>query len=214
MDPQDEDEEEEGLDPELFKGLRGMIPEQDAQELLVEVTGLAKGFKAQSVSAKSRASRMESLMLQACREAAAAKEEAEEDKRLLRSENNLLKRTLGLVTAHQPAIAKSAARSARQASDSRGEDPPMSEADLLQWSAEGETSQKRVVENQAYPMMKTVLTLCWFVGPRFLLFHRRDDLLQSAARGSVNGPPSLHALWGSGNLLSLSSCQEQERFCP
>ena len=123
MDPQDEDEEEEGLDPELFQGLRGMIPEQDAQELLVEVTGLAKGFKAQSVSAKSRASRMESLMLQACREAAAAKEEAEEDKRLLRSENNLLKRTLGLVTAHQPAIAKSAARSARQASDSRGEDP-------------------------------------------------------------------------------------------
>ena len=123
VDPQDEDEEEEGLDPELFKGLRGMIPEQDAQELLVEVTGLAKGFKAQSVSAKSRASRMESLMLQACREAAAAKEEAEEDKRLLRSENNLLKRTLGLVTAHQPAIAKSAARSARQASDSRGEDP-------------------------------------------------------------------------------------------
>ena len=97
VDPQDEDEEEEGLDPELFK--------------------------AQSVSAKSRASRMESLMLQACREAAAAKEEAEEDKRLLRSENNLLKRTLGLVTAHQPAIAKSAARSARQASDSRGEDP-------------------------------------------------------------------------------------------
>ena len=57
------------------------------------------------------------------REAAAAKEEAEEDKRLLRSENNLLKKTLGLVTAHQPAIAKSAARSARQASDSRGEDP-------------------------------------------------------------------------------------------
>ena len=105
-------------DPELFMGLRGMIPEQDAQELLVEVTGLAKGFKAQSVSAKSRASRMENLMLQGCREAAAAKEEAEEDKRLLCFENNLLKKTLGLVTAHQPAIAKSAARSARQASDS------------------------------------------------------------------------------------------------
>ena len=123
VEPQEDVEEEEGLDPELFMGLRGMIPEQDAQELLVEVTGLVKGFKAQSVSAKSRASRMENLMLQACREAAAAKEEAEEDKRLLRSENNLLKKTLGLVTAHQPAIAKSAARSARQASDSRGEDP-------------------------------------------------------------------------------------------
>ena len=123
MDPEGEDEEEEGLDPELFKGLQGVIPEQDAQEMLVEVTGLAQRFKAQSVSAKSRASRMENLMFQACREAAAAREEAEEDKRLLRSENKLLKRTLGLVAEHQPAMAKSAARSARRASDSRGEDP-------------------------------------------------------------------------------------------
>ena len=119
----DEEEEDEGLDPELFEGLRGMIPEQDAQELLVEVTGLARGFKAQSVSAKSRASRMENLMLQMGREAAAAKEEAEEDKRLLRTENSLLKRTLGLVTAHQPAVAKAAMRSAGQASGSREEDP-------------------------------------------------------------------------------------------
>ena len=124
VDPEGEaEEEEEGLDPELFKGLRGVIPGQDAQELLVEVTGLAQSFKAQSVTAKSRASRMENLMFQACREAAAANEEAEEDKRLLRSENSLLKRTLGLVAAHQPAVAKSAARSAQRASDSRGEDP-------------------------------------------------------------------------------------------
>ena len=123
VDPEGEAEEEEGLDPELFKGLQGVIPEQDAQEMLVEVTGLAQRFKAQSVSAKSRASRMENLMFQACREAAAAREEAEEDKRLLRSENSLLKKTLGLVAAHQPAMAKSAARSARRASDSRGDDP-------------------------------------------------------------------------------------------
>ena len=123
IDPEGEDEEEEGLDPELFKGLQGVIPEQDAQEMLVEVTGLAQRFKAQSVSAKSRASRMENLMFQACREAAAAREEAEEDKRLLRSENKLLKRTLGLVAEHRPAMATSAARSAQRASDSRGEDP-------------------------------------------------------------------------------------------
>ena len=125
---QDEDdevlEEDEGLDPALFQGLRGMIPEQDAQELLVEVTSLAQGwFKAQSVSAKSRASRMETLMLQTGREPAAMREEAEEDKRLLRTENSLLKRTLGLVTTHQPAIAKAAMRSAGQASGSRTEDP-------------------------------------------------------------------------------------------
>ena len=123
--PRDEvdEEEDDGLDPELFQGLRGMIPEQDAQELLVEVTGLARGFKAQSVSARSRASRMETLMFQMGREAAAMKEEAEEDKRLMRTENDLLKRTLGLVTTHQPALAKAAMRSAGQASGSRTEDP-------------------------------------------------------------------------------------------
>ena len=121
--PEGETDEEEGLDPELFRGLQGVIPERDAQELLVEVTGLAQSFKAQSVTAKSRASRMETLMFQACREAAAAREEAEEDKRLLRSENSLLKRTLGLVKAHRPEIAHSAARSARRASGDEGEDP-------------------------------------------------------------------------------------------
>ena len=100
-----------------------MIPERDAQDLLVEVTGLARGFKAQSESARSRASRMETLMLQMGREAAALREEAEEDKRLMRQENSLLRRTLGLVTTYQPALAKAAMRSAGQASDSRAEDP-------------------------------------------------------------------------------------------
>ena len=79
--------------------------------------------RGEGVSAKNRASRMENLTLQMGREAAAAREEAEEDKRLLRTKNNLLKRTLGLVTTHQPAIAKAAMRSAGQASGSREEDP-------------------------------------------------------------------------------------------
>ena len=115
-----------GLTPCSLRRLRGVIPERDAQELLVEVTGLAKGFKAQSESARtraSRASRMETLMLQMGREAVAMREEAEEDKRLMRQENNLLKRTLGLVTTHQPAVAEAAIRSAGQASGSRTEDP-------------------------------------------------------------------------------------------
>ena len=85
-----------------------MIPERDAQELLVEVTGLAKGFKAQSESARTRASRMETLMLQMGREAVAMREQAEEDKRLMRQENSLLKRAVGLVTTHQPAVAEAA----------------------------------------------------------------------------------------------------------
>ena len=74
--------------------------------------------------------------------------------------------------------------------------------------------RKRVVENEAYPMK--VMALKAMMACRFLfsLFHRRDDSLQVAARGSVNGPPSLHAPWGSGNPSSMSSCQEQERFCP
>ena len=67
-------EEDEGLDPELFENLRGVIPDSDAQELLVEVAGLAKGFKAQSESARTRASRMETLMLQVTQEAAAMRE--------------------------------------------------------------------------------------------------------------------------------------------
>ena len=121
--PRGGEEEDEGIDPELFENLRGVIPERDAQELLVEVSGLARGFKAQSVSARSRASRMETLMLQMGREAVAMREEAEEDKRLMRQENNLLKRTLGLVSTHQPALAKAAMRSAGQASGSREEDP-------------------------------------------------------------------------------------------
>ena len=107
----------------LFERLRGVIPERDAQELLVEVTGLARGFKAQSESARTRASRMETLMFQMGREAVAMREEAEEDRRLMRQENDLLKRTLGLVTTHQPALAEAAIRSAGQASGSRAEDP-------------------------------------------------------------------------------------------
>ena len=74
--------------------------------------------------------------------------------------------------------------------------------------------RKRVDENQAYPMMMNGLVAVMACRFLFSLFHRRDDSLQVAARGSVNGPPSLHAPWGSGNLLSMSSCQEQERFCP
>ena len=66
---------------------------------------------------------METLMLHMGREAVAMREQAEEDKRLMRQENSLLKRTLGLVTTHQPTVAAAARRSAGQASGSRGEDP-------------------------------------------------------------------------------------------
>ena len=84
---------------------------------------LAKGFKAQSESARTRASRMEPLMMQMGRESIAMREQAEEEKRLMRKENSLLKRTLGLVRTHQPSLVHTARGSADEASGSRGEDP-------------------------------------------------------------------------------------------
>ena len=118
-----EDEDDEGFDPALFQKLQGVIPESDTQELLTEAAGLVQGYKAQSVSARSHASKMESLMLQVGRQAMVMKEQAEEDRRLMQKENNLLKRTLGLVTTHQPAIAAAAARQAGRTSEDRSEDP-------------------------------------------------------------------------------------------
>ena len=44
--------------------------------------------------------------------------------------------------------------------------------------------------------------------------HYPADSDEWAEVNLVNEPLSLHAHWGSGNLSSKSSCQEQERFCP
>ena len=106
-----------------LKTLKGVIPDSDAQDLLVEVADLAKGFKAQSESARTRASRMESLTMQMGRESIAMREQAEEEKRLMRKENHLLKRTLGLVRTHQPSLVQAARGSADEASGSRAGDP-------------------------------------------------------------------------------------------
>ena len=48
----------------IFENLKGVIPDTDARELLVEVADLAKGCKAQSESTKTSASRLEMLMMQ------------------------------------------------------------------------------------------------------------------------------------------------------
>ena len=70
--PRDEEEEEDdGLAPDVFENLRGVLPEGDAQELLVEMADLTKGYKAHSESAKSRVSRMESLLMQVGKESLA-----------------------------------------------------------------------------------------------------------------------------------------------
>ena len=111
------EDEDGGLDLEIFETLRGVIPDSDAQDLLVGVADLAKGFKAQSESARTRASRMESLMMQMGRESIAMREQAEEEKRLMRKENGLLKKTLGLVRTHQPSLLQAARGSADEAPD-------------------------------------------------------------------------------------------------
>ena len=100
--PRDEvEEEDDGVAPEIFENLRGVIPERDAQELLVEMANLTKGFKAQSESAKTRASRMDALLMQVGKESIAMCQEAEEEKQLMRRENQLLKKTLDLAQTHQ-----------------------------------------------------------------------------------------------------------------
>ena len=107
----------------VIENLKGVIPDTDAHELLVEVADLAKGYKAQSESAKTSATRMESLMMQMGQEPLAMKKRAEEEKKLMRRENQVLKRTLGLVRNSQASNVQPARGSAEGASGSRGEDP-------------------------------------------------------------------------------------------
>ena len=60
--------------------------------------------------------------------------------------------------------------------------------------------RKREYEGEPYPMMMNGANAVMACRTLFSLFHRRDNSLQVAARGSVNGPLSLLAPWGSGNL--------------
>ena len=123
-DEADEEEEEENeIDMNVFENLRGVIPETDAQDLLVEMAEVAKGHKAQSESAKTSASRMESLMLQMGQEHMAMKKRADEERKLMRRENQMLTRALGLVRNSQASGVQPARGSAEGASGSRGDDP-------------------------------------------------------------------------------------------
>ena len=99
-----------------------MLPERDAQELLVEMADLTKGYKAQSESAKTRVSRMESLLMQVGKESLAMRQGAEEEKQLMRRENQLLKKTLGLVQTHHRPQGQSA-RGSAEGGSGRDADP-------------------------------------------------------------------------------------------
>ena len=159
--PRDELEEEEDdeLDVNVFERLRGVIPDSDAQELLVEVADLAKGFKAQSESAKTSASRMESLMMQMGREHLAMKQQAEDEKRLMRREHQALKKTLGLVQRSQASNLQTARGSAEGASGSRAGDPEQG-ADLVQPIGRVETSTPEQGSGQELPHEKTAMECC------------------------------------------------------
>ena len=59
---------------------------------------------------------------------------------------------------------------------------------------------KREYDDKPYPMVMNGVKAVMACRILFSLFHRRDNSLQVAARGSVNGPLSSQAPWGSGNL--------------
>ena len=125
--PREELEEDEESDSEIgleaLEGLKGMIPDPDARGLFAEMADLTKGCKAQSESARTSASRMESLM-QMGKEHMNMKKNAEAERRLMRRENRLLKRTLGLVRTNRESELPTVRRSTGgQASGSRGNDP-------------------------------------------------------------------------------------------
>ena len=117
---EEEEEEENEIDVNVFESLRGVIPETDAQDLLVEMAEVAKGYKPQSESAKTSAPRMESLMLQMGQEHMAMKKRADEERR---RENQMLTKALGLVRNSQASGGQPARGSAEGASGSRGDDP-------------------------------------------------------------------------------------------
>ena len=86
------------FDMDAFEGLKGLIPDPDVRRrLFAEMADLAKGYKAQSESARTSASRMESLMMQMGQEHMNMKKNAETERKLMRRENRLLKKTLGLI---------------------------------------------------------------------------------------------------------------------
>ena len=120
-DPED-DEEDDDLDLDAFEDLKGLIPDPEAREAFAEMANLAKGFRATSESARSSASRMESLMLQMGQEHMNIVKSAEAEKKLMRRENRL--KTLGLVRKSRESASQQAAGGAAegQASGSQKKD--------------------------------------------------------------------------------------------
>ena len=90
---EEEEESESNIDLDAFENLKGLIPDPDAREAFAEMADLAKGFKAQSESERASASRMESLMMQMGQEHMNMKKNAEIERKLMRRENRLLKKT-------------------------------------------------------------------------------------------------------------------------
>ena len=124
QDTEEDEEDDDDLDIEAFESLKGLILDQEAREAFAEMANLAKGFKAQSESARSSASRMESVMLPLGQEHVNIVKNAEAEKQLIKRENRLLKKTLGLVRKSRESDSQAArGLTGGQASGSHGEDP-------------------------------------------------------------------------------------------
>ena len=120
----EEEESDSEIDLEVFANLQDVLPGLEAHGLLSQVASLTKRYKAQSESARSSASRMESLMMQIEREHLNMKQNAADERRLMKKENKLLRQALGSIGKRQTSVAREAEGSAGgRASGSRQGDP-------------------------------------------------------------------------------------------
>ena len=91
--PDEESDDDQGG----FEGLQGLIPDPEVRSAFTEMTRLNRGYRAQSESARSAASRISELMLQMGQEHVKLEEARRNEKGLMRAKNRLLKQTIGLL---------------------------------------------------------------------------------------------------------------------
>ena len=121
---EEEEESDSEIDLEVFANLQDVLPGSEAHGLLSQMASLTKGYKAQSESARTSASRMESLMMQMGREHLNMKQNAADERKLMKKENKLLRQALDSIGKRQTSVAQEAEGSAGgRASGSRQGDP-------------------------------------------------------------------------------------------
>ena len=135
----EEEESESEIDLEVFANLQDVLPGSEAHGLLTQMASLTKGYKAQSESARTSASRMESLMMQMGKEHMNMKQNAADERRLMRKENKLLRQALGSIGKRQTSVAQEAEGSAGDVLQAVGKEILKHEAALDRHAGETQT---------------------------------------------------------------------------